>query len=80
MLAYLESSTWSSLPPQPWGHGHVLFYETNATHAFTHLLITFTRVHFFGNRFPALVVECIAFSSDVNLLIHAPALNHCFFL
>ena len=40
--------TWSSLPPQPWGHGHVLFCETNATHAFTHLLITFTRVHFVG--------------------------------
>ena len=26
----------------------VLFYETDATHAFTHLLITFTRVYFFG--------------------------------
>ena len=48
MLAYMEGGTWSSLPPQPWGHGHLLFYATNATHAFSHLLITFTTVHFFG--------------------------------
>ena len=39
MLAYMEGGTWSSLPPQPWGHGHLLFYETNATHAFSHLVI-----------------------------------------
>ena len=39
MLAYMEGGTWSSMPPQPWGHGHVLFYEPNAIYAFTHLLI-----------------------------------------
>ena len=49
MLAYMEGGAWSSLPPQPWGHGHALFYETNATHAFTPLLITFIRVHFLVN-------------------------------
>ena len=63
MVAYMKGGTWSSLPPQPWSHGHALFYETNATHAFTHLLNTFIRVHFFWLQIPSLLptMECIAF-------------------
>ena len=48
MLAYMEGGTWRSLPPQPCGPRHLLFYETIATHAFSLFLITFTMVHFFG--------------------------------